>query len=239
MELNKTERDLLFNPEEYTLEEILKPKKCALLVVDIQNDFCDPRGFFATELGADINSMQSVVAHIQELINLAHTSNIPVIFTLGYEDPKFRDEPGKRRYCKWEMNGRICTKKGTFGAEFYRLSPQPRDIIIEKYDWTAFSGREKFHKEDELGKGLEDILKERNVQTLVVAGVKTEVCMNATVTDAKSRGYFVVVPREAVATDRHDLHQVYLEGWDFSSGDVVRKEEIKKNWTTNYFSREH
>lgn len=219
-----------FNPEEYTLEEILKPRKCVLLVVDVQNDFCDQRGFFATELGADISPMQLVVAHIQKLISLARINNIPVIFTLGYEDPKFRDEPGKRRYRKREMNGKICTEKGTFGAKFYQLKPEPGDIVIEKYDWTAFSGREKSSREDELGKELEMILDEKGIQTLVITGVKTEVCVNATVTDAKRRGFFVVVPKECVATDQQKLHNAYLEGWDFSSGDVIEEQVIKDAW---------
>ena len=53
--MEEGQEKLPFNPEEYTLDEILKPKRCALLVIDIQNDFCDPNGFFSTHLGSDIS----------------------------------------------------------------------------------------------------------------------------------------------------------------------------------------
>jgi len=230
--MEEGQEKLPFNPEEYTLDEILKPKRCALLVIDIQNDFCDPNGFFATHLGADISSMQATVGHIQNLIDLAHENNISVIFTLGYEDPEFRDEPGKRRYKRWEMDGKICSKKGTFGSEFYQLQPKPEDLVLEKYDWSAFSGREIVENSQENGRNLEQILKEKGVQTLVVVGIKTEVCINATVTEAKAKHYFVVVPREAVATDNNQLHEAYLEGWSFSTGDVIGEDVIKNNWSS-------
>lgn len=97
---------LPFNPEDYTLEEVLRPERSALIVIDMQNDFLDPKGFFATHPnetgGGSIEQMQSTVPHIQDLISTARRARVPIVFTKGYEDVKFRTNPGFRRAVKWQ-----------------------------------------------------------------------------------------------------------------------------------------
>lgn len=217
---------LPFNPEDYSLGEILKPRRCALLVIDVQNDFMHPAGFFAGQ-GRDIASMQAVVPFIQRLIDKAHNAGVPVIFTKIYEDLKYRSEPGRRRYITWEeeMTGVNCLEN-TFGSEFYQLSPSSEDIVLEKPDWSTFTGK------DSEGKDLEIILKERGITTLVITGVKTEICVGTTVREGHTRGYFVVVPREAIGSDDRLQHEANLANFDPIYGDVVDAEVVLKNWST-------
>lgn len=212
---------------EYSLEEILRPQNCALLVVDIQNRFCHPEEKFAKE-GKDVTRMQSVVPHIQRLIDIAHTQNIPVIFTKIYDEEDKLSMPGKRRKVKWmeaEGDSLVGPKENTFGAEFYELKPNTEDIILIKYDWSAFTGK------DNKGRSLGDILKQTNVTTLVITGVKTEVCVGTTVRDGYIRGYFVVVPKEAVGSDDKELHEANLRNFDPTYGDVVNQKKIEEIWT--------
>ena len=218
---------LPFNPEQYTLEEILKPQKCALLVVDVQNDFCHPYGFFAKR-NSDISQMQAAVPHIQELIDIAHKSGVQVIFTQGSEDVKFRTGPGFRRAVKWEEkdgDGSVNSERGTFGWEFYQVQPQPEDLVLEKHKWSAFDGQDKD------GKNLNQILKEKGVQTLVITGVVTETCVYATVQEAFNNDYFVVVPRNSVGSDLAEQHKSVLEHLDPFLGDVVTEAFVKQNWS--------
>lgn len=227
MSLESKIEELPFNPEEYSLEEILKPKKCALLVIDVQNDFCHPDGFFATKNKSDILMMQAIIPNVQTLIDRAHDVNIPVIFTQGSEDVKFRSGPGFRRAIKWQErdgDGSVNSERGTFGWEFYKLKPQPQDIVVEKHKWTAFDGK------DRDGKSLDEILKEKGIQTLVVTGVVTETCVHATVQEAFSKDYFVVVPKNSVGSDQLDQHRTVLEHLDPFLGDVVDEEVIQQNW---------
>lgn len=213
-------------PERFTDAEVLKPDHTALLVVDMQNDFLDPNGKFV-QWKRDISPMQAVIPHVNKLVDAAHRAGVPVIYTLGYEDLEFRDEPGQWRYVRWESDGEVCSKKGTWGAEFHKdIHPQPGDIVMEKHDWSAFNGK------DESGTRLEQILKERGIKTIVVSGVKTEVCVDNTVTEGKDRGFFVVIPKEAVATDRTDAHEAYLKTWDFKNGKVMPETEVIQNWPT-------
>lgn len=212
---------------EYSLEEILTPQKCALLVVDVQNRFCHPEEKFAKE-GKDIRPMQAVVSHIQRLIDVAHDKNIPVIFTKIYDEENKLSIPGKRRRSKWieaKEDPLVGPKEGTFGAEFYEVTPTPKDIVLTKYDWSAFTG------EDNKGRDLETILKEKDITTLVVTGVKTEVCVGTTVRDAYMRGYFVIVPKEAVGSDNLELHEANLENFDPIYGDVVEESKVEEIWT--------
>lgn len=214
------------DPNVLSLEEILKPQNCALLVVDMQNRFCHPQEKFAKE-GKDIRPMQAVIPYIEKLIAVARSKNIPVIFTKIYDDSKELTVPGKRRYLKWIEMGEdplVGPKKNTFGAQFYKLVPEPKDITLIKYDWSAFSGK------DSRGKSLENILKDRNITTLVVTGVKTEVCVGTTVRDAYMRGYFVVIPKEVVGSDNQRLHEANLDNFDPIYGDVVDESKIEEIW---------
>lgn len=216
------------NPEQYTLEEILKPKHSALIVVDVQNDFLHPDGFFARRK-SDISQMQATVPHIQSLIDAAHKRGVPVIFTQGSEDVKFRTGPGFRRAVKWnerDGNGSVNSERGTFGWEFYQVQPQPEDLVLEKHRWSAFDGKDKD------GRSLDEILQEKGVQTLVVTGVVTETCVYATVQEAFNKDYFVVVPKNSVGSDEPDQHKTVLAHLDPFLGDVVDDKVVKQNWSS-------
>lgn len=212
------------NPERFTDAEILKPEHTVLIVVDMQNDFLDPKGKFA-EWGRDISPMQAVVPHVNKLIDAAHKVGVPVIYTLGYEDLEFRDEAGQWRYVRFESDGEVNSKKGTWGANFYKdIHPQSGDIVLEKHKWSAFDGK------DTSGMRLDQILREMDTRTIVVTGVKTEVCVDDTIIDGKNKGFFVVIPKEAVATDKTQMQEPHLEKWDFKSGKVMSEDEVIQNW---------
>lgn len=214
---------------QYNLEKILKPRSCSLLVIDIQNRFCHPDEKFAKE-GKEVRRMQSIVSYIQNLIDVSRSRNIPVIFTKIFDEENKLSKPGMRRKEKWIEAGEdplVGPKEGTFGAEFYELKPEADDTVLIKYDWSAFTGK------DDKGKVLEQVLKEKNITTLIITGVKTEVCVGTTVRDAYMRGYFVVVPKEAVGSDNKELHEANLRNFDPIYGDVIGKDEIIKIWSNS------
>ncbi|MBI2028325.1 MAG: cysteine hydrolase [Candidatus Levybacteria bacterium] len=225
---NRTNTEkLLFNPEDYTLKEILSPKHSALLVVDVQNDFCDPKGKFAG-WGRDISQMQEIVPHIQHLIDTAHKAQVPVIFTRGFEDVKFRSGPDLRRAVRWEEkdgDGSVNSESGTFGSEFYKVKPEEGDIVVEKHKWSAFAGK------DRDGKTLQEILEELGVKTLVVTGVVAETCVETTVRDAYDKNYFVVIPRNSVGSNDQEQLETRMKYWEKGFiGDAVTEEVIRQNW---------
>lgn len=222
-----------FNPEDYSLQEILKPTHSALLVIDMQNDFLSSQGFFATRPGipGSIDQMQSTVPYIQGLIEAARVAGVPVIFTKGYEDVKLRKPgPDLRRAVKWgerddDPNG-INSKKGTWGGELYEgIEPAEGDIIVEKNKWSAFDGK------DTEGKTLKEILERMGVKTLVVTGVVAETCVETSIRDAYDQNYFVVVAKNSVGSNQENQLKARLAYWeDGFIGDVLDEEEIKGYW---------
>jgi nicotinamidase-related amidase len=88
----------------------------------------------------------------------------------------------------------IC-RAGTPGADFYRISPEPNDIQIDKVLYSSFVGTD-----------LDAQLKVRGVDTLVVVGFTTECCVDSTVRDAFHRDYNVFVVTDACAAYEEALH---------------------------------
>ncbi len=226
---------LPFNPEDYSLKEILRPQRSALIVIDMQNDFLSPKGFFATHPdsvgGGTIDGMQATVPHIQNLISTARQAHVPVIFTKGYEDVKFRTGPGFRRAVKWQEtdgDGSVNSQSGTWGAELYEgIEPQEGDIVVEKHKWSAFDGKDKD------GKTLDEILKEKGIRTLVLTGVVTETCVHSTAQEAFNKDYFVVVPKDSVGSNKSEQHRTVLDRFDFLGDTINEAEEIKQYWPSS------
>jgi ureidoacrylate peracid hydrolase len=217
-----------FNPEEFTLEEILKPEHCALMVIDLQNDFLHPEGFFANHLNQPVGQMQSTLPYIRGLIDSAHAAKVPVIFTKGHEDIKYRKGPDLRRAVKWDErpnSGSINSEEGTFGANFYEIEPGEDDIVIEKHKWSSFDGK------DSSGRTLKEILDELGIRTLVVTGVTAETCVETTIRDAYGQDYFIVIPEHSVGSNDAQQLEARMKYWKGGHiGDVVDEEEIKQNW---------
>ncbi|BDZ46321.1 hypothetical protein GCM10025866_22300 [Naasia aerilata] len=102
------------------------PAHTALIVVDVQNDFCDPRGSLA-EVGTDVSSAVEMVPRLEKLIDDARSAGVPVFFIQTLHDEtndstswldRTSLEPGTR------STGFIC-RTGTWGAELYRVQPRP------------------------------------------------------------------------------------------------------------------
>lgn len=228
-ELIRKPEPLLFNPENYSLTEILKPKNSALLVIDVQNDFLDPNGFFGTHLNEPTEQMRSIVPHIQGLIDAAHETGVPVIFSKGYEDVRFRREgPDRRRAVQWEEkdgDGSVNSQSGTWGSELYRLVPQEADILIEKHKWSAFDGKDKNDR------SLKEILDQLGARTLIITGVVAETCVETTIRDAYSQDYFVVVAEHSVGSNDPRQLEARIDYWKKGFvGDVVDESKIKDIW---------
>lgn len=228
---------LPFNPEDYSLKEILKPQNSALLVVDMQNDFLDPNGFFAKRLQTNIEQMQSTVPHIQGLIETARKARVPIIFTQGYEDVEFRKGPDMRRAVKWDEkdgDGSVNSQSGTWGSEFYKdMEPQEGDIVIEKHKWSAFNGKDKE------GKTFQEILEKMGIKTLVVTGVTAETCVETTIRDGYDNDYYIVVPKNSVGSNDSEQLDTRMKYWEkgFVS-DVVEEQEIKQYWPAKVLASE-
>lgn len=172
----------------------------ALLVIDMQRDFISPGAPIECPGGRDI------IASIRQLLELAHRKGLPVIYTQEAHRAQGVDF-GR------ELDGeepRHCVE-GTPGVEIVpELAPQPGDYMIVKRRYSAFFATDL----DLLLRGLE-------VDTLVLTGAATDVCVRATAQDAQQLNYHVIVPEECVAGTTVEQHRAALRNIAYILGRVL------------------
>jgi ureidoacrylate peracid hydrolase len=114
----------------------------------------------------------------------------------------------------------ILVPEGKWGSEPYDgLVPQPGDMVVHRHHYSAF-----------IGTGLADSLKNAGIETIIVTGVATNVCCETTIRDGCCEGFYVVVPRDCVATYDSEDHERSLEHMDNYYAVVTDSQAIMKQW---------
>lgn len=191
------------------LEEMLAPDHTALLIIDMQNDFAAPDGFFDKN-EIDIGMMVDAVPSMKALLLAAREADVFVVYTENtvYLNPDgtILESPAHLAFydkCGYLPNleaGTFFTVDGTWGQKTVEeLSPQPGEYVIRKHRPSGF-----------VGTNMDMILRANDIETVVVTGCVTQGCVETTVRDAGNHDYYVVVPSDAVASQRRDLHEAAL-----------------------------
>ena len=177
--------------------------KTALLIVDMVRDFTDPDGLvFYPE-------KRTILPEIKEVLELCRSKNCLIVYL------RHCNRVGK--FDKKAATMRPNCIEGTFGVEIDpMLEIKPEDYIIQKRRYSGFFGTD-----------LDLVLRENNIENLIVVGTKTNCCIRATVTDAFYYNYEPYVVRECVATNSETVNEVHLNDIDKYLGRVVNKEELK------------
>lgn len=180
--------------------------RTAIVMIDMQRDFLEPGGF-GDSLGNDIAQLARVVAPCQALLEGARTLGMAIIHTREGHRPDLTDaprakiergEPAMRIGAPGPM-GRILIR-GEPGHDIVpELYPQPGEPVIDK------PGKGAFYATD-----LHAILRNRNIDALIVCGVTTEVCVHTTVREANDRGYRCIVPGDCCGSYIPEFHEVGL-----------------------------
>lgn len=199
----------------------------ALLIIDMQRDFMEPGGFGET-LGNDVSQLARAVAPIGALLKAARETGMTVIHTREGHLPDLSDAPPAKiergapslRIGDPGPMGRILIR-GEAGHDIIpELYPVEGEIVIDKPGKGAFYATT-------LGADL----KAREIDTLLVCGVTTEVCVNTTVREANDRGYRCIVVADGCASYFPEFHEMGLKmikaqggifGWVSDSAAILR-----------------
>jgi nicotinamidase-related amidase len=193
-------------------------RRPALVVVDMQNDF--------VRVGAplEVPTARGTIAVHRDLLGAFRARSLPIVYT------KFLSRPQPCLLWEWSPQCRPPTKccwKGHFrryediGAErdcaeiVDELPPGPEDLIIEKYGYGAFHGTD-----------LGDRLRERRVESLVVTGTVTQICVEETAREGFHRGFKTTLVADAVSSFASDLHAATLKNFAMKFGWVASAQEI-------------
>ena len=178
----------------------------ALIIIDMQRDFLEPGGFGET-LGNNVALLKAAVLPLKEVLAAARKSGMLVIHTREGHRPDLSDAP-KHKVERGEPSLRIG-QPGPMGRILVRGEPG-HDIIPELYPVEGEPvidkpGKGAFYQTD-----LELMLKNREIDTLFVCGVTTEVCVNTTVREANDRGFRCIVLSDCCASYFPEFHAAGL-----------------------------
>lgn len=216
-----TSRRVVVNALPYSFE--YEVERTALMVIDMQNDFCQPGGF-GERLGNDISMTNRIIPTLQKVLNRARKTGMTIIHTREGHLPDLSDCPPSK-LLRSKRQGAGIGDEGPMGRILIRgehghdivpeLQPISGEIIIDKPGKGAFYETE-----------LERVLKQKKIESLVVTGVTTHVCVHTTVREANDRGYECLVLDDATAAFDSADHEAAIRmiwqqggifGWTASS----------------------
>lgn len=207
-----------------TVEEVVDPQHSALIVVDVQNDFCSPGGV-SDRIGQDLSRMPAMIASLTNLLKEARRLGLFRVFIQNTVLPDGQSDSGAwmhRNLTKGMKRnpeeGNFCIE-GTWGhAVVDELQPLPGELRVRKHRSSAF-----------FQTNLDLILRNNGIKTCIVTGVVTEGCVDSTVRDALFHDYYAVVPRECVASPVRECHEASLL---ISKADIVQSADLMRLWST-------
>jgi biuret amidohydrolase len=180
--------------------------KTALVIIDMQRDFLEPGGFGAA-LGNDVALLQSAVGPCRAVLAAARKAGLLVIHTREGHRPDLSDAP-PLKVERGDPAMRIGAP-GPMGRILVRGEPG-HDIIPELYPVAGEPIIDKPGKGAFCQTDLELMLHNRGIETLLVCGVTTEVCVNTTVREANDRGLRCIVLSDCCASYFPEFHQAGL-----------------------------
>ena len=191
-----------------------KKENSALLIIDMQNAFINTEGSLS-KMGLDTSRTSTVIDPIKELKKEFKAQNRPVIYIQHTHRADRTDAGIIAKVFPPIMDLGHCIE-GTWDGEIIdELKPETDDYIVKKHRFSAFYNTQ-----------LEDVLRGLGIETLVVTGIATNVCVESTVRDAFYRDYNVFVPRETTASYTVEQEQGSFGNFEFAFARVVSLDDM-------------
>lgn len=190
----------------------------ALLVIDVQNDFCHDEGGLSKLGSYSLEFIKPMVPKLSAFVGAARSTRVPVMWIRTEYDDWTTSSNWVRRRGGDVVE--IC-RPGTWGAEWYEgMDPADGELVMVKHRYSPF-----------VNAPLDTVLRAQGIDTLLIAGVTTNVCVESTARDAFMREYQVVVVADCVATYDLAANEASLQNIRNHFGAVLTSQEIVQAWS--------
>jgi ureidoacrylate peracid hydrolase len=209
-----------------TLEAKVEPKHTALVVIDVQNDFCAAGGMIDQE-GIDIANATAMAERLPRLLQAARAAGVLVVFVRNVYSSDRNTYLSDAWLAHMARRGRrgsyterpVCAP-GSWEGDFYGdVQPLPGEAIVTKHRYSAFTNTD-----------LETILRAHGIRTLVLAGVASNVCVETTAREGFCRDYYIVYTSDGTAAYVQSDHEAALRVIDLFFGQVVTIDDVVGAW---------
>lgn len=217
-------------PYRWPLSGQWSARDTALVIIDMQQDFLSPKGYFA-QMGYGLELTQAAIEPTRQLLASAREEGMLVIYTRESHRPDLNDlNPTKR--ARAEAMGAPIGGAGPLGRFLVRgesgcdiveeLAPQRGELIIDK------PGNGAFHATD-----LDQVLRSQGIRQLLICGVTTDVCVHSTLREANDRGYDCLLVEDCCGAGSLEQHQAAVammmhEGGIF--GAIAERAALIDHW---------
>ncbi len=204
----------------------------ALVIIDMQRDFLDPRGYVA-QSGVDVSILRRTIPNVRRLLEAARAAKVRVIHTREGHRPDLSDLTAFKRH-RAAGSGAAIGSTGPLGRLLVRgeaghaiieeAAPLPGETVIDKPGFGAFYATD-----------LELILRSAGIARLTLAGVTTDICVHSTLREAVDRGFDCTTVGDACAAGDPAIHEAMLTciaGEGGILGHVVETAAAVSGWRT-------